>query len=205
MKDRMAVRAARWNSLSASGERMLRSIPTIAPTKALTSTRRENWARLARRPSRTVAVGSGSMGLLTRPLVRLAEIEAQHLLHLRGFREHVGQSADELLAIERQHRVPPLLEGDGARGLAAHPRPAGGPREVPRKDLHVAGEAEQFRVKTVVELARVLPRLAGEVGTAHGPDEQRVPGQDEPGLGPAPKIRHDERHALGRVTGSVQH
>jgi hypothetical protein len=36
-----AVRAARWKSLSARGDRMLRSIPTIAPTKALTSTRRE--------------------------------------------------------------------------------------------------------------------------------------------------------------------
>src|SRR5258705_11701968 len=44
---------------------MLRSIPTIAPTKALTTTRSENCAKLARRPSRTVDVGSGSMGLLT--------------------------------------------------------------------------------------------------------------------------------------------
>src|SRR6187549_2543110 len=102
MKDRMAVRAARWNSLSASGERMLRSIPTIAPTKALTSTRSENWAKLARRPSRMVAVASGWMGLLTRPFVRLAEVEAQHLLHLHGLLGHVGQRVDERRAIERQ-------------------------------------------------------------------------------------------------------
>src|ERR1051325_9103518 len=135
MNDRMAVRAARWNSLSASGDRMLRSIPTIAPTKALTSTRRENWARLARRPSRTVAVASDARGLLTPPLVRVAEVEAQHPLHLRGLRGHVGQRADERLAIERQHRVPSLLESDGARRLAAHPRPAGRSRDVSRVGL----------------------------------------------------------------------
>src|SRR6476620_7553982 len=128
---------------------MLRSIPTIAPTKALTSTRSENWARLARRPSRTVAAASGSMGLLTRPFDRLSEVEAQHLLHLRGLRRHVSQSADERLAIKRQHRIPSLLESDGARRLAAHPRPAGRPREVSGIDLHVAGESEQLRVKTV--------------------------------------------------------
>src|SRR5207244_11479935 len=74
MKDRIAVRAARWNSRSASGDRMLRSIPTIAPTKALTRTRRENCATLARRPSRTP--GSGAIGLLTHvvfevPLLRV--------------------------------------------------------------------------------------------------------------------------------------
>src|SRR5581483_10750334 len=52
MKARMAVCATRWNSRSAIAGRMLRSIPTIAPTKALTSTSRPNCPRFARRPSR---------------------------------------------------------------------------------------------------------------------------------------------------------
>src|SRR5437773_45444 len=105
MNERIAVRAARWKSCSARGDRMLRSIPIIAPTKALTRTRSENCGRFARRPSRTPAPGSGAGRLLTGPLVRLAEVEAQHALHLRRLGGYVGQGVDEGLTGERQHRI----------------------------------------------------------------------------------------------------
>src|SRR5438094_5505690 len=56
MKESTAARAARWKSCSAIAGKMLRSMPTIAPTKALTTTRRENCARFARSPRRIVAL-----------------------------------------------------------------------------------------------------------------------------------------------------
>src|SRR5262249_26822200 len=52
MKDKIAARATRWNSRSARAGTMLRSRPTIAPTKALTSTRSENWRQFWASPSR---------------------------------------------------------------------------------------------------------------------------------------------------------
>src|SRR6266545_2972070 len=51
LKARMAVCAASRNPCSAIAGRMLRSMPTIAPTNAFTSTSRPNWARFARMPS----------------------------------------------------------------------------------------------------------------------------------------------------------
>ena len=61
MKERIAVRTARRNSSSANAGEMLRSIPTIAPTKALTTTGSENWARFSRRPRRTVGALTGGL------------------------------------------------------------------------------------------------------------------------------------------------
>src|SRR3989339_1046446 len=60
MKDRMTLLETSPNSCSAIRGRMARSRPTIPPTKALTRTRRENWARFSRKP-RTGA-GSGKPG-----------------------------------------------------------------------------------------------------------------------------------------------
>jgi len=53
MNARIADRAAISDSFSASSGKMLRSIPTIAPTKALTTTSSENCARFSRTPGRT--------------------------------------------------------------------------------------------------------------------------------------------------------
>jgi hypothetical protein len=54
MKVRTAVNASRWKIRLAISGRTVRSCPTIPPTRAFTPTRSENWARFARRPSRTV-------------------------------------------------------------------------------------------------------------------------------------------------------
>jgi len=51
MNESTAVRASRWKSCSAIAGRIVRSSPTIAPTNALITTSRENWARFSRIPS----------------------------------------------------------------------------------------------------------------------------------------------------------
>src|SRR4030067_978472 len=61
MNERMTLLETRPNSRSAIRGRMARSRPTIPPTKAVTRTRSENWARFSRRP-RTGA-GSGKPGV----------------------------------------------------------------------------------------------------------------------------------------------
>ena len=53
------LNAARWKVCSASSGTTVRSWPRVPPTSALTATSSENWARLARRPSRTPAPGGG--------------------------------------------------------------------------------------------------------------------------------------------------
>jgi hypothetical protein len=53
MNDSTAARAASWKSCSATAGRIARSMPTIAPTNAFTTTSRANWPRLARRPRLT--------------------------------------------------------------------------------------------------------------------------------------------------------
>ena len=54
--------AARWKVCTASSGTTVRSWPRVPPTSALTATSSENWARLARRPSRTPAPGAGPAG-----------------------------------------------------------------------------------------------------------------------------------------------
>jgi hypothetical protein len=51
MKERMAPRATSPNSSSAMRGRIVRSRPTIAPTKALTRTRSQNCFQFSRSPS----------------------------------------------------------------------------------------------------------------------------------------------------------
>ena len=55
MKVIATVIPVRPNSSFASSGRTVRSWPNIPPTKALTTTNRVNWARLARRPSRILS------------------------------------------------------------------------------------------------------------------------------------------------------
>jgi hypothetical protein len=53
MNEKMAVLSISPNSWAPMSGTTVRSRPTIPPTKALTSTRRANWPRFSRRPSRT--------------------------------------------------------------------------------------------------------------------------------------------------------
>ena len=60
MKDKIAVLPARPKLSSAIAGKMLRSMPTIAPTKALTRTSRENCAQFSRMPSFVVLMLVGA-------------------------------------------------------------------------------------------------------------------------------------------------
>src|SRR2546427_687085 len=59
-KERTTVFETSPKSAWAMSGTMLRSSPTMAPTKALTTTRRTNWRQLAPRPSRMAGVVSGN-------------------------------------------------------------------------------------------------------------------------------------------------
>ena len=72
-----------------------------------------------------------------------------------------------------------------------------------RINLDAVVEHEQALGQAPVQVRR--RRLPPEVGTADVADEQRVSGQDEPGLGTAALIRHQQRDAVGRVAGRVDH
>jgi hypothetical protein len=61
MNEVIAVFEVRPNSCSPRSGSTVRSSPTIAPTKALSSTSRENWGRFSLRPSRgSLTSGRGS-------------------------------------------------------------------------------------------------------------------------------------------------
>src|SRR5437879_1208977 len=59
-KDRATVWETSPKSARAMSGTTVRSSPTMAPTKALTTTRRANWRQLAPRPSRIAGVVSGN-------------------------------------------------------------------------------------------------------------------------------------------------
>src|SRR5712691_4886000 len=148
-----AVKALRWNTRRARRGRTVRSSPSIPPTSAFTPTRRLNWARFTRRPSRgasgRVAApgGSGEGGLLprTEPAVQVVEgSEAQAFQH--GSRR---AGALPVPAVRHQAPTPRELPGAGLQLAQRHVHGA----------LHVApGE---------------LPRLADV--------DRRGPAGDQPG------------------------
>src|SRR5438445_6918572 len=65
MKVSAAVTAVRWKTYVASSGRTVRSCPSMPPTRALTPTRRLNWARFARSPS-AIARGLGAAAVIRR-------------------------------------------------------------------------------------------------------------------------------------------
>src|SRR5437868_5087637 len=69
MKQSTAVLLARPNSARASKGSTVRSMPTIAPTNALTSTNSQNWRQLARRPSATVGAAAACRIGVRAPLI----------------------------------------------------------------------------------------------------------------------------------------
>jgi hypothetical protein len=78
---------------------------------------------------------------------------------------------------------------------------------VRREDLDVIRQPEEGAVETVVELLRLrdLDALAEQVRPPHAPREERVAGEHEPGLLGARPVRDQERGAVRRVAGRVEH
>src|SRR6476620_906628 len=91
---------------------MLRSMPTIPPTNALTTTSSENWRQLRLNPSARPSPASDASG---------GEVEGANPggIWWRGWNvpQHRG---DELVAVvETKRPVEPTLEANRGRGFAA--------------------------------------------------------------------------------------
>ena len=141
---------------------MLRSSPTIAPTKALTSTSSENWRQFVAQPE--------PAGLARSRLIRRTpRLNARMASESAGFGETVGQRRPRTpLGPGTEHRIPAPLEADRARRFAAEPRTAGRAGEVRRVDLDLVRQGQQLLVEAPVEAARVLPCLSRQVRPADG-------------------------------------
>src|SRR6185436_14878132 len=177
--------------------RMLRSRPTIAPTKALTTTSSENWPRFSDRLRRMVTVCASSAGE--------AKIRPYHGVHVRGSRWNAArQLIDEGRAIHRENRVPALLETQRRRWLAREAHAAGAAGLVPGKDFEIIGQHEEFRVQAVVEYARHFAFPAGQVWPADRSNEEGVAGDDEPGRITAALVCHEQADAVRRMPRCVQ-
>ncbi len=74
------------------------------------------------------------------------------------------------------------------------------------EDLDVVRQREEFAEEAVIELLG-LPRLGAGTEEVWSPDaagEERVPGEDEPGLLSPGAIGHQDRDAVRRVARGVE-
>lgn len=127
-------------------------------------------------------------------------------LHAGGpFGNVCSDGLDEALAIEREHRIPTLLEADCRHGLSAQAGAACGSGEVCREDLETVGKHEQFLVETHVEVVRAPRGVARQVGSSDSADEERVASQHEPRIGAATKVGDDQANALGSMPRRMKH
>src|SRR5688500_14742709 len=152
MKESTALLLARPNSAWASKGSTVRSMPTIAPTNAFTSTNSQNWRQLARRPSATAGAGSGCRIGEAPPFIGSgfyregqAEIRGPDLggaLRARwNFSEHPPH--DRLLVHAREGTVEAALEPERDAGLAAQASAADRPGERARQHLQIVGQGAQ--------------------------------------------------------------
>src|SRR5262245_14448676 len=123
MNDSTAARAASWNSASATAGRIARSIPTIAPTNAFTTTSRENWPRLARRPRFTSERNDGSEAIFKQSIEYNARPRSSSVPAAGGSNRGGQLRRGPRLArtdARRDHR--PLRDRDGVAEHALAPR-----------------------------------------------------------------------------------
>src|SRR5687767_13332094 len=188
MKESAIVREARPNSCSASNGTIVRSNPTIPPTKALISTRRLNCCQFSMRPRRTAGAPVLGDGTAVRSRLEIRRIAVRHLA---GFVEGhdpgvVGRSRRDA----RQDRVEEgLLRESQHPNPADHVRQGGSDRAViegrrftgmARKDDRLRGERSQARQRRIQQ-PRPCSCLLGtrlQIGPAHAGQEERVTGEE---------------------------
>src|SRR5262249_25225196 len=139
MNESAAKRAARRNSRSARSGRILRSMPTIPPTKALTITSRANCATFSRRPSRSDGWIDAIAAVVTASSRRrhrfVTAIERKDRFHLGRLRRHVGELLNEGVALECEHRIPTFFEANRGHRFATQAGAADGSGEMARIDF----------------------------------------------------------------------
>ena len=138
------------------------------------------------------------------PTEERALVQLDDALEVRRlWRKVAGQLAHEvLLAPEAEEPVEAALEADCRARLLAHPRAAAErPADVAGPSLREVVQLEQ-PVERSEELTRTLLGLDREVGTCDVADEERVAGDDQPGLFAARSVGDDVRRVLGPVARS---
>src|SRR5437773_9213736 len=172
MKDRIAAFDARPNSRSASSGRTARSIPTMPPAKALTTTSSENCRQSRLNPTaRPSSARDASSG----------EVDGANPggIWRRGWNipQHRG---NELVAVvETKRPVEPTLEANRGRRFAAQCPATDRSRKRAGPDLHVIRQAEQPS-STFIEKPRAFVRVARQLGSPHVADHQRVASENHP-------------------------
>jgi hypothetical protein len=126
-----------------------------------------------------------------------AAVQVDDSLHVRGSgRGRAGGAVHELLhRRDREHRVAAPLGPDRRRGRGAHSGAAERAGDVAREDAHSIGQLEHA-MQAPEEAFAAFPRLDGQVGSRHRPDEEGIPGEQRP-LG-------EEAAVLGPVPRRVQ-
>ncbi len=117
-------------------------------------------------------------------------------------REVARQRADEgVLVLAREQAVEAPLEADRRSRLLAHPgTSAERAADVPGPDLREVPERQET-LQRLVEPARALLLVDGEIGPGDVADEERVPGDDEPRLVSPAFVRDEVGGVLGPMAG----
>src|SRR3989442_956980 len=108
----------------------------------------------------------------------------------------------EIYTLSLHDALPISLEADGRRRLRAHRGAAERPRDVAGEDLDAVPELDE-PAQAVEEALGSLARLDRQIRPAGVADEERVAGEDEPGLLAAGAVDHREAAVLGAVARCV--
>ena len=129
-------------------------------------------------------------------------IELHDPLHVRRARRRDpgGLGDEERDVVVRQGRVEAPLEPDRRRRLRAHRLAAERPRDVAGVHLDAVPELDE-PAKGVEEPLGALARFDREVGPRGVADEERVAGEDDPGLGPRVRSMTARQQCSGRWPG----
>src|SRR5262249_24243769 len=105
-----------------------------------------------------------------------------------------------------ERRIEAALEAAGRAGLAAEAFAACGAPEMSGENLEVIRQGQDLSVQALVKRGGELRFRAGpdEVGAADPAGEERVAGQDQPGLRGSGLVRDQDRDAVRRVPRRVQ-
>ena len=130
-------------------------------------------------------------------------IQLDDALHVRRPDPGADRLRHELvLVLVRERPVEAPLEADRRRSLVIHPGAAQRARDMAGMNLDAVRQLEQ-PLEAVVQLARALGRLDGEVRAGSLADEERVARQRQPRLVAPLSVADRERAVLGPVAGRV--
>ena len=185
---------------------MLRSIPTTAPTNALTTTSSENCGRFSRSPSRTtggtwrnrgVSQALGLRACCRRLKSRICSISS-------GFGgtsvKASIKACRSLDSIGFHRRSKPMV----LIGLPLKPAPHTDPEKWPGYTSMSSGSVISRSWMLRYSSGGVLTRASREIRSTYRANEERVPREDEPRLFAAFQVGHEQAHAVRRMAWRME-